>query len=427
MSRYKKIFEKYLLEDELSLGKLLMPQYYFKGKDKIDINIASRFLQNELNELSNSFLNGGFSKLGYALYPIIKDVSPENKNRIKRIQKIVMALDDNYDFSASIKAFKNKLDSRGFASILSCLYMDLSKIKVVTKKEFLKPACNSFRSKLYKKSKYFKPLIKLDNYSKKELEEYLSGFYIHGSFATKDYVEGWSDVDTTAIVSKRTLSNPVKIIELRDRLYLLRKFFYKIDPLQHHGVILISEYDLDRYCQAYFPTEIFRYSNSLLDHDKKYMFKLRDYKLEAVKKFFWFVNYFRSLKINRNYVFNSYDMKNFLHSITLFPSLYLQARGKPTFKKHSFAIVKKEFNKRLFAPIDYVSTLRNRWVGNKTLPFLGIISGFNPLLAYMASSRIMDKFHNISTLNKIDSKYLVERMFSFSENAWGIVKKDVTI
>ena len=46
---------------------------------KIDKLYLINYVQDKLNELINSFLNGGFSSKGFISYPLIKDVSEDNK------------------------------------------------------------------------------------------------------------------------------------------------------------------------------------------------------------------------------------------------------------------------------------------------------------------------------------------------------------
>ena len=97
-----------------------------------------------------------------------------------------------------------KINNKNFALILSSLYLDLSQIKNNNTKLIKKPKCKEFDIKNYKKSdfEYLRPLDELKDYAEKKLKGNALGFYLHGSLATKDYIKGWSDVDTTIIISK---------------------------------------------------------------------------------------------------------------------------------------------------------------------------------------------------------------------------------
>lgn len=431
MKLYKKIYNFYIKKDEESLIKYLIPELYIDNnidKNKIRVDYAIRFLQNEMNSILNSFVNGGFSNKGYILYPFIKDVSKDNIKKIMRLRKVAVFLNKNkYDFSESINQFKSEMNSKSFAQILSALYKDFSKIESKGSRLEKKGKCKEVDLRKYKKSdvEYVKPLEELKKYANRNLKQYLLGFYLHGSLATKDYIRQWSDVDTISIISKETLKDPKKLLKLRNKMYYVRRFFYEIDPLQHHGSIIISEYDLDNYCQAYFPVPIFEYAKSFFKDDKVVQFKVRDFSSESLKKLFWFVSYFRKLNTEKKFNLGSYDTKILLHNITLFPTMYLQARGILMYKKFSFDMAKKDFKKDIWKIMDDISSMRLNWKGFKVAPLINSFSELNPLFYYQLNSRVIDLFKDIKKENKIDVRYIVKNMFKFSEEAWRKIKENV--
>ena len=429
MKMYENICGLYVAKEEKRLAKHIMPEYFVDqniGTKNIGIEYAIRFLQNQLNEILNSFLNGGFSRKGFVFYPFIKDVSRENMDRMKRLRKIALLLDKNgYDFSGSIRIFNEGISARTFPGIISSLYMDFSKIKNEGNKRVKKPKCGEFGINDCKKDQVFlKPLGDLKDYANEKLRGHLAGFYLHGSLATKDYVKGWSDVDTISIVSRETLENPKMLMELRDHMFRARKFFYQVDPLQHHGSIMIAEYDLKNYCQAYFPVQIFRYSKSFFEDDGEMQFKVRGYSSEALAKIFWFVSYFRAIGMAKIHNLGSHEAKSLLHAVTLFPALYLQARGSLMYKKFSFNKAKRHFGGETWKVIDYVSSLRNNWKGFGAFPLIKSFSDINPLLCYRINAKLMDIFSGISKKNKINTEYISREMLSLSEQAWGKVREN---
>ena len=118
---------------------------------------------------------------------------------------------------------------------------------------------------------------------------------------------------------------------------------------------------------------------------------------------------------------NSYSVKFFLHCTTLFPTMYLQAKGTSVYKKFSFQIAKKDFKDNLWSPIVKAEELRRNWKPLKTLPFIGTMAEVNPLLWYQLNSRAF----NISKLNNINTKYLIEGMYRLSDHAWSKVKREL--
>ena len=125
MKKYRSFGKSALAENDENMLQLLTPQLYIDNNlknDSLDANYALRFMQNELNFLLNSFLNGGFSARGYIVYPFVKDVSSENITRIKRLKNLAAFLDKNgYDFKNSAKKSKNIINASEFVAILSAL------------------------------------------------------------------------------------------------------------------------------------------------------------------------------------------------------------------------------------------------------------------------------------------------------------------
>ncbi|MBI2659764.1 hypothetical protein HYX07_01215 [Candidatus Woesearchaeota archaeon] len=424
MKGYSRIGDFYILEGEERLIKHILPDKYIgQNLSQIGSDYLLRFLQNELNDLLHSFVNGGFSYKGYFLFPFAADISKSNIKRINKLREIAAFLNDNgYDFSNSAKMHDNDAKkSIGFAAILSSLYRDFSSVKSKNAKHLKKPKCMEFGAKGYKKNdlEYLRPLFELKGYAGRNLRQYLAGFYLHGSFATRDYIKGWSDADTLAIVSKETIDEPKKLLELRKGMFYMRHFLCRMDPLQHHGSIVISEHDLQNYCNVYFPVEIFKYAKSFF-RDEVMDVKLRGHSQEALAKLFWFVNYFRKLKIEKRHNMGSYEAKNLLHCITLFPTIYLNAKNIFVYKKFSFGIARKDL-RRNWKVIDEASAIRRNWGGFGKVPFLDFASRVNPLLAYQLNSKIMGLFRKTD----ISIKNLVSGMFDLSEEAWLRIKQNV--
>ena len=433
MRKLNKIHDFYIGEDEEFFIKDIIPEHYIDqniDNNSLDVECAVRFLQNELNAILQSFLNGGFSYLGFMFYPFIKDVSIDNLKKIKRLKRIALFLHNNgHDFSNSIKEFKGKSNNLKFARILSALYQDFFQVKHKKLNLAKKNKCKEFDVNDYKKSDlhYLRPLSGLKVYANRYLKQYLSGFYLHGSLASKDYIKGWSDVDTLSVISNETIENPEALLKLRNKMYYMRYYFYQIDQLQHHGSIVITEYDLGNYCQAYFPVPVFNYARSFFKDDKISEFSARDFSHEAFERMFYFVSYFRHLNLEKKYNLGSHDTKILLHSITLFPTIYLQAKGKLLYKKFSFDIAKKDFDRDMWQVIDDIGSMRLNWKNPGKLPLSHLSSKINPLFYYQLNSRVFDLIKDMKKTNKIDTQSLIRSMFNLSEEAWGKIKKNAKV
>ena len=143
------------------------------------------------------------------------------------------------------------------------------------------------------------------------------------------------------------------------------------------------------YCQAYFPVPVFKYARSFFKGDMQMQLLARDYSSEALSKLFYFVSYFRRINAEKKFNLGSYGIKTLLHSITLFPTLYLQAKGILVYKKFSFDIARKDFSKNDWKAVDYVSGLRQGWKDSGAMP-LSRLTRINPLAYYQLSSRAKD-------------------------------------
>lgn len=140
----------------------------------------------------------------------------------------------------------------------------LKKKKINKKKKPIK--LKKYKSNFFKKNFFdskFNKIGKLVNSS-----NFFEEFLVHGSFASKDYVNGWSDIDTFVVVKNNILESREKLISLREYVRKIYDIFFKICPLQHHGLICFSTYDLNNYLKAYMPLEALEYNFSFFNKKK---------------------------------------------------------------------------------------------------------------------------------------------------------------
>lgn len=363
---------------------------------------TANFMQSSLHDVLNSFLNGGFSYKGFALYPLIKDVSAENKKRL-----YVIANDLNIRTIG-----KGHLNSVNFAAALCEIYKKISFNGRIAKAAEKKPA-RIFDLSQYPKEdmQYLKPIEYIRKVADEKLKKFAAGFYIHGSISTNDYIKGWSDVDTLIILKSSVFEAPKNLLEIRDILYGLRANFCSVDPLQHHGVMVVTEHDLGYYPEVFLPIDALNCSKSLMSDDKTIKFNIRDSKEEAMLKLNWVMGYFKSLEPRK--AKNSYELKFMLHLAALFPALYLEAKGIYLYKKFTFELAEKDFSEEDWKPIKYAEKTRKEWLIKGSMPFLGGISKINPVLAYRLNSLYIDLIGGIK--NKVDVKLIVEGMGNLAD------------
>ena len=313
-------------------------------------------IQHLLHNALQSYFNGGFSTLGFLTFPLHKSVSRKNKNLLKEAGK------------------RTNIKLKGsFEQKLATLY----NIPIKSERKATTLSLPNFSQK--KDHLYLEPIEDLKN-NLKRIQHLIVGLYLHGSLASGDYIKGYSDVETLVIVKNSTIQNQAKLKQLRSALYKARYHLYQIDPLQHHGHFIIAESDLQSYPESILPLTALKHAKTLLGKNK-ITFHIKNSKEETKEHLEYFLTYFKSHPAT----FSLYEKKFFLHGVSLLPSLYLQYKEKPIYKKDSFKKIKKHFSKSQLEPIFKVEKIRNNWPTPKVLPATKILAKINPLPFYRLS------------------------------------------
>jgi hypothetical protein len=304
------------------------------------------------------------------------------------------------------------------AKSISLSYKTLTKAEVTLKTLDIEIDIVNEKDYLSQDADYLKPILQLRDFVNLHIKEYVVDFLVHGSMSTLDYSIGWSDLDTLVVVKSETIENSKKLIDFRKEILYAQDFLYKIDPLQHHGFIYCSEFDLSQYLSHCMPVEVLQESKSLI-RKSKLSIKHNRSKLEARYFFDQKVALFKQAyeegvlahhKINDRYLQENYadintmyQMKYFLSVLMSLPALYLDALGMPCYKKDSFDIVRKNFGNE-WEIIEKASAIRSKWhncephsyVGNRIPEWLQKDLGdlyFDR--AYLISKIMSEKLGNI--------------------------------
>ena len=103
----------------------------------------------------------------------------------------------------------------------------------------------------------------------KKIQKYLSYFIVHGSFATSDFVRGWSDFDSLLVIKDKVLLDERALYKFRERIIELELLLSKIDPYQHHGFLFITEFDLKNYSSSFLPIEVLQNAKVITKRSSK--------------------------------------------------------------------------------------------------------------------------------------------------------------
>ncbi len=85
--------------------------------------------------------------------------------------------------------------------------------------------------------------------------DYLKAAILHGSYGDRTPVAGWSDVDLLWILTRKASCNARILRQLKRCIEGVQSRFIELDCLQHHGIQVLSEFDLDFYRTRYMPPE----------------------------------------------------------------------------------------------------------------------------------------------------------------------------
>ncbi|MBP6657756.1 MAG: nucleotidyltransferase domain-containing protein [Bacteroidia bacterium] len=198
------------------------------------------------------------------------------------------------------------------------------------------------------------------------LKPSLKAVLVHGSYATGEEI-AYSDFDGLIIISKEALHNRKQLSEAAYNLHELRKYMHLIDPFQHHGWFVLSEYDLENYPEWFLPTAVLHHSKSLLGNTRLEINVQEVPDVDFKRSFLRLCDSLKRKLSASKSDWNIYQLKAIFSEFMMLPSAYVQARDdKGIFKKYSFAEMRRDFTDDEFAVMDEVSNIRLNWMVDLT-------------------------------------------------------------
>jgi hypothetical protein len=234
---------------------------------------------------------------------------------------------------------------------------------------------------------YLQPLAGLQQQAVKNLEGFVSHFFVHGSLATRDYIKGWSDVDALVVVNKETIDDPAELTKLRKLCLPAHQYLIGIDPLQHHGLQFITDYDLKAYPSTFLPPGVLNNAVSLSGPDTITL-NTRDSGAEQIQSFIGICETLKQaceddelrhhpyhgeylLGKYRNAGNGMYQLKYLLSVVMLLPSYFLGLIGTETTKKDSFDLCQPLISDSAWSIIEKASGIRSLWAEKENFPYKG--------------------------------------------------------
>lgn len=376
------------------------PSNYIPDSFELSPQLLIKELQNTLYSMTNEFLNGYlFTKPSKLFYPFMKRLSsPPAFERLEYIAMLLAKLPDtNKEVNSARTLINNLCNMRlqpsnlaaGISKLYELLQLYIDRFATISTGQYTTvTAARKFNPADYQTER-LKPIVKLHRFVNDKLNQYAQGFYLHGSVSTLDFCN-YSDVDTLCIVTKKAISDPARLVALQKQIIAMHRYFYEFDFLQHHGVFIITEYDLEYYPQTYFPLILFDYSTAIFQQSPELQFKTRDSRSDQVNCFCRHVDSIKRTYLEKAFPKNLCAFKQYLSTFMLLPVLYLEAKDTYCYKRSSFEICKDEFEPDAWAAMDQATAIRDRW--SFTTPLLyRCLSKFraNPMLGTKVYSNLV--------------------------------------
>ncbi len=206
-------------------------------------------------------------------------------------------------------------------------------------------------------SKYW-PVWKLHKLANQNKDLFLRAI-IHGSVATLDDVEGFSDLDLTFIVKDSTLTDTrmqSKYNKLRSEILALT---YAFDPFMHHEPYYLMQSELSSYPEAKFPLILFNYGVDLFESNDPIEVMVVPSNEITDSMLVMFSGYFNAWSSKPFMMRDYYDVEHCLGNLMILPALFLQRMtGEFRYKRDTFPIAEKYFTKEEWEPIVLATNLR---------------------------------------------------------------------
>lgn len=371
----------------------------------MDSGFLGRELTNQiqvtLHDLLESFLNSLF-------LPAIPLGTKKTRKFVRNLEKLEWCFfqlykSDQIEYAGDIAAkyrmcLKNRiLSSRRIATLISISYRFLNRLFRIYQPPNLEMQQiridRKFSEAVYK-NKIYQPIIALWKHQEEKLKEYLVNFIIHGSYSSMDHCP-YSDLDTLIIIKKEVVTNAEKLLNLQKINKVSLKHLYMIDPLQHHGHFIITEYDLSYFPETFFPLILFTYSTFLKgSNNNSLKITLRNSDIEAFNQIWNLCYTFREAYFSKAFPQTIYDLKVYLSKLMLMPALYLQVKGKSCYKRESFREAKNYFSIPEWEALEESSNIRYHWKLPGYVKWIfqqPIIWGIDPRLVSMFGNMVLQK------------------------------------
>ncbi|MGR0480689.1 MAG: nucleotidyltransferase domain-containing protein [Candidatus Electronema sp. V4] len=185
---------------------------------------------------------------------------------------------------------------------------------------------------------------------------------IHGSYADNTYTSA-SDVDDMVIINRRAFEKLEFFIETKRILYELNTYYQYIDPVQHHGHWMITEFDLLNYNQSVMPVCVLYDALSI---DKELQLDIYINKEKSKQGFYNTLDVtLRTYKMTFNMLYldkiNLFYLKVLISCISLLIPLLFEINGQIFNKKNAILRSYEILDDQAMKILDWSTFIRKNW------------------------------------------------------------------
>jgi len=327
--------------------------------------------QNTLRTLLNAYVNGMYlrrrAKYGY---PLLWQLSPyAAAQAMHELTRVALPLRHNPHLSPLLDYLKGQTadmpasPESAVVEVIAQGYRCLKQILVErkdtthTRLPNARPFCA--RTYLELDRDYFRPVVALEQHLTHVLSPYLTDAWIHGSVADLGLAKGYSDLDVLCVLSDETATTPDLLRSFARRCYRAHTYLYAFDPLQHHGLQVMTAIDWLAYPCSWLPLEALGEGVSLFCQTE--LVATRESRADALEAFERTVDHLLGCARRGWIPSNAYELKYYISVLMLLPTLFWQARGDFCTKRESFAKLDALEGQVDQAVIRTASQIRSRW------------------------------------------------------------------
>jgi predicted nucleotidyltransferase len=183
---------------------------------------------------------------------------------------------------------------------------------------------------------------------------------LFGSLA-RGSATGFSDVDALLVIAEAAAIDPLRLHQLRRRIFAAGRAVLTFNAMQHHGFVIVTPQLLqDLTAATMLPAEALGETRSLFGRTVDAVIGPDETALRRLDTLA------ANLIALKQWPRHTWALHRVIAMFELAPALYLQATGRPVSKHASFAMARAEFEDS-WAPYDVLQAVRERWTRSRML------------------------------------------------------------